>query len=156
MQSSNNNGKDSNTPIPRAAVSRRAGFTLLEIVLAIGILAMSFAAIYRLMSTGAQASLSARLQTEAMLRCESRIAEIVSGSVAANSSPENVFTDDAAWSWQTVVTQQPEIQTGERDSISPDGIAELSVTVRRRNAVDDVIAVATLTRLVVISQGDIR
>lgn len=140
----------------RAAVGlrhSRRGLTLLEVVLALAIFMMAMAAIHRLMTTGARASSNASLQTESLLRCESLLAEIVAGRVASETTTETVFVDDPAWSWQSDVESVSRTDALTSQQVTLSGLRSLSVTVRRRNPVDEVIAISKLTRFATGGDG---
>jgi len=145
-------GKAIGTPPFREQTSRN-GLTLLEIVLAIGIFLAATSGILRLTSIGAKASTNARLQSEALMRCESRLAEILAGRAAAKTTDESVFVDDAGWSWQVRVERHSTRIAGDADSIISDYLKTISVTVRRRNSLDEVIALSTLSRIAGCSSG---
>jgi type II secretion system protein I len=79
------------------------GLTLLEVVLALGIFVGSLAAIGQLFTTGMQAAVKSRLQTSAIFRCESKMAEVVSGVELMQSTGETPFEDDENWLWSLSV-----------------------------------------------------
>ena len=84
---------------------RRAGVSLLEVVLALGIFVAGLAALSQLHATGTDAAVQARLKTHAILRCESKLNEVSAGVEplqAANALP---FEDDSSWNWS--LTSEP-------------------------------------------------
>lgn len=137
----------------RVGMHARAGLSLLEVVLALAILMMAMTAINGLITTGARASTNAKLQTEALLRCESLLTEIATGRVESATTDETVFVDDPAWSWQSTVESVSRFNEATSQTRDIAGLSSLSVTVRRRNSTDDVIALSTLTRFVPNANG---
>lgn len=86
-------------------VSRRSGITLLEVVIAVAIFLAAMTAITRLVTTGTRASVRGQLQTEAILRCESKLGEVIAGIEPlepVDSQP--MPTDDGeGWVWSMQV-----------------------------------------------------
>lgn len=84
----------------------RDGLTLLEVLVSVAIFLGSLTAIMQLLNTGQQAEVSARLQSEAVLRCDSKMAEIVAGIEKPVSSADGTFLDDeiGSWKWSVDVT----------------------------------------------------
>lgn len=85
----------------------RAGLTLLEVVLALAIFVGSMAALGQLINTGVQSAVRARLETQAILRCESKLAEVIAGVEALESTDELPFEDNPAWTWSMEVVDGP-------------------------------------------------
>lgn len=83
----------------------RGGLTLLEVVLSLGILLVSLTALGQLISNGTRASAQARMQTHAILRCESKLAEIISGFEPLQSADGVPFEDDSDWVWSLEVVE---------------------------------------------------
>lgn len=90
------------TPSETAANSRtgRHGLSLLEVLVSVAIFLGALTAIMQLLNSGQQSEIAARLQTEAVLRCEAKLAEIVSGIEEAVSSDQQKFPDDEIGNWQ--------------------------------------------------------
>ena len=59
--------------------SDRTGLTLLEIVLAIAIFFGSMAALSQLAWNGTRASVQARLKSQATIRCDAKLNEVLTG-----------------------------------------------------------------------------
>jgi general secretion pathway protein I len=78
--------------------------TLLEVLLSLSILLLSFAAIGQLYANGVRGALRARLQSEAILRCEAKLAEVVAGAEAFQPVSKVPFPDDANWTWSLALT----------------------------------------------------
>lgn len=90
------------TPSETVAGSRtvRHGLSLLEVLISVAIFLGAMTAIMQLLNSGQQSEISARLRTEAALRCEAKMAEIVSGIEEAVSANEQKFPDDEIGNWQ--------------------------------------------------------
>lgn len=86
-----------------------SGLTILEVILALGIFTMSMAALNELVSTGTRAAVQSRLHTQAVLRCETKIAEVVSGFEPVEDVSDGDFEDDENWSWSMQVLEGPHI-----------------------------------------------
>jgi type II secretion system protein I len=115
----------------------RNGLTLYEIVLSIAIFTMAMAAISQLITIGSRASIQAQLQTEAAIRAENKMAEIVSGyqplaAVAGEADPEN-----NRWLWSLDVVDAP----------NATGLKELTVTVTHLSQVGVADASYSIKRL---------
>lgn len=83
----------------------RHGLSLLEVLVSTAILVASVAAIMQVLNVGHNSRLSAVLDAEAILRCERIMGEIVAG-VRPLAAAEEVFEDDANWSWTAEVSDQ--------------------------------------------------
>jgi type II secretory pathway component PulJ len=97
------------TRVRRGHSAPRSGFTLFEVVLALGIFLGALAAISRIVDSGSRAAVRARLQNEAILRCESQMNQVVAGSVALQAADQAPFEDDAQWSWSLVLAEGPHV-----------------------------------------------
>jgi len=88
--------------------TQRTGFTLVEILVALAILVMVLAAVSQIVATGTQASTNAALTSQAILRCESVMAEILAGVHEKQTSRDNRFSDGSEnWYWSLQVTDTP-------------------------------------------------
>jgi len=105
-----------NLPAP----ARRNGLTLLEVLLALAIFVGSWAVLGQLLSHGVRGSVQSQLQTEAMLRCEARLAELVAGAVPFAPVNQLPFDDNAAWLCSISLTPS-----------NVEGLYEVEVTVSR-------------------------
>ena len=83
--------------IPR---NMRRGLSLLEVLLSVAIFLGALTAIMQLLNSGQQSEVSARLKTEAALRCDAKMAEIISGIEEAVSSEDQKFPDDEIGNWR--------------------------------------------------------
>lgn len=83
--------------------SQRHGLTLLEVLLSLGLFLGALAALSQLWYGGVRAAVQARLSTQAILRCESKLNEVVAGAVPLASTSDTPFDDDASWTWSLEV-----------------------------------------------------
>jgi type II secretion system protein I len=86
---------------------RRSGFTLLEVMVALAIFVAAFAALSQLYSLGTRAAVDAALQTQAAVRAEAKMAEVLAGVESLEAASEMPFEDDANWSWGLEVNEGP-------------------------------------------------
>lgn len=84
-------------------VNSRRGLTLLEVLLSLGLFLGALAALSQLWYGGVRASVQARLATQAILRCESKLNEVVAGAVPLQTTSDAPFEDDAGWTWSLQV-----------------------------------------------------
>lgn len=77
---------------PRGVV--REGFSLLEVILALGLLSMSLALIMEVNRTALRSAAAARDLTKARLLCESKMAEVVAGIMPLETVDEISFADE--------------------------------------------------------------
>lgn len=94
-------------------------------MLSLAIFLVAMTGISQLIATGTRASLRAKLETEAILRCESKLAEIVAGAEMFQSASETPFPDDAAWVWSATLIPRDD-----------DVLYEIEVLVERKGAGD--------------------
>jgi hypothetical protein len=57
-------------------------------------------AIMQCLAVGQSSEVAARLQSEAVLRCEAKMGEILCGASEASSSQSNTFDDDETGNWE--------------------------------------------------------
>ncbi|MBS0260606.1 MAG: hypothetical protein JSS02_01515 [Planctomycetes bacterium] len=77
--------------------------SLFEVVISLAILMGALAAIGQLISTGARGAVDAKLHSQAVIRCETTMAEIQSGYMGLRSTT-GTFTDDPNWTWSVAVS----------------------------------------------------
>lgn len=92
----------------RRTIRARRGLTLLEILLSLALLGGAMAAVSQLITTGTQAAVQSRLRSQAILLCETKMAEVVAGAVplqvvSGATMPE--ATPD--WTWSLVMGPGP-------------------------------------------------
>jgi len=81
--------------------------TLFEVLLALAIFLASLAALAHLIAAGTRAAVQGRLQTQAIVRCKSKLAEVVAGAETLETVSNVSFGDDQRWSWSLTVEQGP-------------------------------------------------
>lgn len=88
----------------------RAGFSLLEVVLALAILTGALAVIAEMTRLGARNAQLARDLTKAQLLCESKLAEITAGIASPDPVSGAAFPDplDAEWAYTVLLEPAPE------------------------------------------------
>jgi general secretion pathway protein I len=126
-----------NSPAAGCRHPERSGLTLLEILVSVAIFLGALTAIMQLLNIGQQSEVSSRLQSEAVLRCDAKMAEIVAGVEKAASSADGIFDDDEIgnWKWSAEVT-----------SGSATGLLLVTVTVEHLPDGKNPNAAFTLTR----------
>ena len=101
-----------------------AGFSLLEVVLALAILTGAIAVLGEVVRTGVRNAQIARDQTQAQLLCESKLAEITAGIIPAESVQGAMFetnpVDDGEIPW---------LYSIELGAIDQEGLVAVRVTV---------------------------
>lgn len=83
--------------------TRFRGLTLFEVVIALAIFVGSMAAIGQLVASGVRGALRARLQTQAILRSESKMAELVAGITPLQAANQVPFPDNPSWTWSAAL-----------------------------------------------------
>jgi len=101
----------------------RRGLSLLEVLISVAIFLGSMTVIMFALNSGQRSEISARLQSEAVLRCEAVMGEIVSGVQEATASEDNSFEDDETgnWKWNAQVM-----------STGGNGLMQITVIVEHR------------------------
>lgn len=116
-------------------VHRRSGLTLLEIVLSLAIFVAALAALAQLATNGTRATVIARLKTQATIRCEAKLNEVLAGAEQMASRSNTPFPDDSHWTWSQVVTPSSHKELVQLDlTVSHQGnskMSNVSVTLRR-------------------------
>ncbi len=115
----------------------RKGITLFEVLLALGIFLGAIAAIGQVINVGTLAATEGQLQSEAVLRCKTKLAEVIAGVEPMTAVQDQPFEDDARWLWSLSIIDGPH----------PDLLQlELMVTHQRVNRTEN--AGFSLARLV--------
>ncbi len=120
-------------------VVNRNGLSLYEVVLSIAIFLIAMVGISQLISIGSDSAVSAKLQTEAAMHCETKLNEVIAGAIDMETvSAQPLSEDDPTWLWSlTANTDEP-----------VEGMVDLTVTVTHYNNQDKANASFTLRRLV--------
>lgn len=84
-----------------------AGLTLFEVLLSLAIFVMAMAAVGQLVSNGMRGAVRARLETQAVLRCESKLAEVLAGIEPLQPMNGASFPDDPSWVWSLAIQTGP-------------------------------------------------
>ena len=116
----------------------RNGLSLLEVIISVAIFLGAMTAIMEGLSVGQRSELAARLQSEAVLRSEAKMGEILCGAEEPNSSEGNSFEDDETgnWEWSVNVTEG-----------GAPGLLQVTVVVEHKPGGDEPNAGFTLVRL---------
>lgn len=113
----------------------RSGLTLLEIVLSLAIFGGSMVALSQLAWNGTRAAVQGRLKTQATIRCEAKLNEVLAGIEPMQSHSPTAFPDNPTWMWSLVVTPSTHPELVQMDvTVSHRGGSRLSnvdVTLRR-------------------------
>ena len=92
----------------RQSLSSRGGLTLFEVVISLTLFLGAMLAISQIISVGSRAAVQARLQTQAILRCESKLSEILAGVEPMESVSNVQFEEDTAnWVWSLEIGSGP-------------------------------------------------
>tara|TARA_R110002095_G_scaffold173591_2_gene150966 strand:+ start:11889 stop:12353 length:465 start_codon:yes stop_codon:yes gene_type:complete len=87
-------------PDNRKAALNRSGLTLLEVLISLSIFLGALAAISQLIGIGSRAALQAQLRTQAIMKCQSKLAEVLAGVQPMDSVTQAAFEDeDDNWKW---------------------------------------------------------
>ncbi|MCH7686058.1 MAG: hypothetical protein IH899_05150 [Planctomycetes bacterium] len=90
------------------SVSSRTGLTLYEVVLSLTLFLGAMVAISQIISIGSRAAVQSRLQTQAILRCESKLSEILAGVEPMESVSNIQFEEEtASWVWSLEIGPGP-------------------------------------------------
>lgn len=123
-----------------AAGRKRAGLTILEVILSIGIFLASATIITQLLSTGSRAAVEGRLRSEMALLAESQMAEVTAGvqelTPVSSQSFEGEIEVDPSLTWSLEV-----------DDGGQGDLLQVTVRVEHTNAQDEVDSQFSLTRL---------
>ena len=96
----------------RISATSRDGMTLLEIIISLTIFFGALAALSQLAWNGSRAAVQARLKTQAIIRCEAKLAEVLAGFEALQPKTRVQFSDNAQWTYSINVSesQYPDLQ----------------------------------------------
>jgi general secretion pathway protein I len=88
--------------VPQPASAARAGLSLFEVVISLAIFMGALAAIGQLISIGVRGATDAKLKTQAVIRCEMTLGELLSGYMSLQTK-SGTFADDPKWSYSVSV-----------------------------------------------------
>jgi general secretion pathway protein I len=116
-------------PVPPRSLQR--GFTLLEVLLAVMILAISVTAILSQFSVGMEAGGKARDITEAVLHAKDKLEQLKAAVDDAGAAAQSGALDDG-YTWESFVSQYalPEQQAGDNEKNLSFDLLKLTVVVR--------------------------
>ena len=89
----------------RVRASCRAGFTLLEVILALTIFFGALTALSQLAWNGSRAAVQARLKTQAIVRCEAKLAEVLAGVEPMQPKTSVSFPDNSQWTYSVNIAE---------------------------------------------------
>jgi hypothetical protein len=72
-----------------------------------GIFTGAVVALNQISTNGARAAIESRLMTKAILRCESKMAEVVAAIEPLQDVSETGFSDDPTWTWSVTTSDSP-------------------------------------------------
>ena len=98
----------------------RRGLSLLEVLLSIAILGLSLTAIGGLVKLGYQSAIDAKLQTEAYVICDAKMAEVVAGVLPLESASGQTVDENPDWMYS--------VEVGNADRV---GLFHVRVTVEQ-------------------------
>lgn len=96
-------------PDRRTPTAERRGMTLFEVVLALGIFLGAFAAVAQIVDIGRQASVEGQLENDAVLRAQTKLAEVIAGVEPMTAVQGQAFEDDPNWSWGLSIVDGPHV-----------------------------------------------
>jgi general secretion pathway protein I len=114
------------------------GITLYEVVIALAIFSGAIVALFEALSTATRAALQARMQSQAVLLAESKMAEVVGGAMKPTSTGDVPFDESGLEGWTYSVNVTPAAHAG---------INQVQVTVKCPQAPNPIDASFTMTRL---------
>ncbi len=85
---------------------RRAGISLLEVLLALAIFLMALTAIGQLVDIGSDKAFDAQAQATGTRLAQSKLAEVEAGVIAIGTSASGSFDVESDWQWQVDATQE--------------------------------------------------
>ncbi|MCH9655449.1 MAG: hypothetical protein K0U86_08235 [Planctomycetes bacterium] len=116
----------------------RSGITLLEVLISLSIFLGALAAISQLISIGSRAALQAQLRTQAIIKCQSKLAEVLAGVQPMESVSLIAFEDDDEnWKWSL------DVEPGDYENL-----LKLMVTVQYAGETETIFSSYQLTRQV--------
>jgi general secretion pathway protein I len=87
--------------------SGRRGISLFEVLLSVAIFMGALAVIAQIVSVGSRAAIRGELESEAALRAQTKLGEVLSGIEPMESVTDQVFADDSRWRWSLTIGDGP-------------------------------------------------
>ena len=106
------------------------GFTLLEVLLAVLILAISVTAILAQFSVGMEAGGKSRDITEAVLHAKEKLEELKAFVDTDQAAQSGAFDDGYAWETHVSLYELPQKESGENENLLSFELLKLTVIVR--------------------------
>ena len=91
--------------------NRSRGLSLLEVILAITILGGSLVLVGELIRIGFRSAAEAKLQSEAQIHCDAKMAEVAAGVLPLESSGGNSSEEDPSWVYSVDIENADQIAT---------------------------------------------
>jgi type II secretion system protein I len=113
----------------------RTGLSLLEVILALAILAGALAVLGELVSMGTRSAATARDLTRAQILCESKLAELTLGTEPVVAQQQTEFQMDPEWVYSVAV-----------ESLGQTGLVSIRVAVQRESEGERDAAAYSLVR----------
>ena len=86
--------------------TRRAGLSLLEVIVALAIFLFSLIGLGQLLTQGKEQALAVQFRTQAIQICQAKMAEVMAGAIPVSGSQSNVTLDeDPDWTWSMEANQ---------------------------------------------------
>ena len=86
-----------------SAAAPQRGFTILEVIIAVGILLASLTAIFQLLSLGTRAATQGDFRSQAVVLADAKMNEAIAGVNSLESSSETTIEEAPDWTWSMTV-----------------------------------------------------
>ena len=103
--------------------SRRRGLSILEVLVSVMVFLVAFGTLSEVLSLSARHGLEATHRQQAVLICQSKLAEVGVGAIPLSSQPETSLEEDPAWMWSIQCEQSGQVT----------GLWNVTVRVTRAN-----------------------
>ncbi|WP_339731142.1 type II secretion system minor pseudopilin GspI [uncultured Gimesia sp.] len=81
-------------------IGNRSGLTLLEVLISLSIFLAALTALSQLIGIGSRAAVQSQLRTQAIIKCQSKLAEVLAGVQPMESVSQAGFEEsDENWKW---------------------------------------------------------
>jgi general secretion pathway protein I len=122
--------KNPTTPdVPLRLQTLQQGFTLLEVLVAVMILAISVTAILSQFSVGMEAGGKSRDITEAVLHAKEKLEELKAFVDTGQAGQSGAFEDGYTWETRVSLYELPEKKSGENENLLSFELLQLTVIV---------------------------